>query len=234
MLRCTRLSCPKPLRWSIPFHVISLANRCHAVVRCRIQTEQLGRRGRKDDPLYRARRVLLADEERLDAAATERLWSLVELGDRGAEVAIAYRIKERLRDFYHTREPNEAHQLFEELQDHCLRPAMPPEIQRLGSRIRVWFDKICNYYLARVSNGSTLALNNLVKRIKRISVYRPSGVRWHLLSSMQESPIGASSDRSSRDEMSNPVRIRRAALYQAGIWGSMSARVGIMFYTSGI
>jgi transposase len=38
----------------------------------------------------------------------------------------------------------------------------------LGRTIRTWFDKICNYHLARVSNSPTEALNNLVKRIKRI------------------------------------------------------------------
>jgi transposase len=66
-----------------------------------------------DDPLYRARRVLLMGEEKLDAEATERLWSLLELGDPGTEVAIAYRIKERLRDFYGTRDPDEARALLE-------------------------------------------------------------------------------------------------------------------------
>jgi len=45
---------------------------------------------------------------------------------------------------------------------------MPPEIQSLGRTIRAWFDKICNYHLARVSNGPTEAVNNLNKRIKRI------------------------------------------------------------------
>jgi transposase len=30
------------------------------------------------------------------------------------------------------------------------------------------FDKICTYHTARVSNGPTEALNNLIKRIKRI------------------------------------------------------------------
>jgi len=46
---------------------------------------------------FRVRRVLLTGEEKLDAKATERLWSLLELGDPNAEVAIAYRVKERLR-----------------------------------------------------------------------------------------------------------------------------------------
>jgi len=71
------------------FHVISLANRCLDLVRRRVQIEQLGHRGRRDDPLYRARRVLLMGEEKLDVEATERLASLLELGDPSAEVAIA-------------------------------------------------------------------------------------------------------------------------------------------------
>jgi len=159
---------PKAAQVVDPFHLISLANRCLDAVRRRVQTEQLGHRGRRDDPLYRARRVLLRGEERLDAEATERLWSLLELGDPGAEVAIAYRVKERLRDFYRTSDPDEARALLDELQNHCLRRAMPPEIQKLGRTIRTWFDKICNYHLAKRSNGPTEALNNLIKRIKRI------------------------------------------------------------------
>ena len=44
-------------------------------------------------------------EEKLSDEATERLASLLELGDPGAEVAIAHRVKERLRDFYRCRDP---------------------------------------------------------------------------------------------------------------------------------
>src|SRR5208282_4175506 len=47
------------------FHVISLANRCLDAVRRRVQTERLGHRGRRDDPLYKARRALLVGEDRL-------------------------------------------------------------------------------------------------------------------------------------------------------------------------
>ena len=46
---------------------------------------------------------------------------------------------------------------------------MPPEPQKLGRTIRKWFDKICNYHLARFSNGPTEALNNLAKWIKRVA-----------------------------------------------------------------
>jgi transposase len=159
---------PKAAQVVDPFHLIALANRCLDAVRRRVQTEQLGHRGRRDDPLYRARRALLVGEEKLSAEAAARLQSLLELGDPGAEVAIAYRVKERLRDFYRATNPDEARQLLEELQGHCLKRSMPPEVQRLGRTIRDWFAKICNYHLAKMSNGPTEALNNLVKRIKRV------------------------------------------------------------------
>ncbi len=112
--------------------------------------------------------MLLRAEETLDDKANQRLWSLLELGDPGAEVAIAYRVKERLRDFYRTTDLGEARRMLTELRDHCLKRAMPREVQKLGRTIRDWFDKICNFHLARVSNGPTEALNNLIKSIKRI------------------------------------------------------------------
>jgi transposase len=159
---------PRALQVVDPFHAISLANRALDAIRRRVQNEQTGHRGRRDDPLYRARRLLLRGEERLDTESAERLASLLELGDPGAEVAIAYRIKERLRDFYTTFDPEEARAMLDELVRHCTKGAMPPEIQRLGRTLRNWFDKLCNFHLARVSNGPTEALNNLIKRIKRI------------------------------------------------------------------
>ena len=84
-------------------------------------------------------------------------------------MAIAYRVKERLRDFYRTWDWEQAKVILRELLEHCLRKAMPAEIQKLGRTIKQWFEKICNFHLARVSNGPTEALNNLIKRVKRVA-----------------------------------------------------------------
>jgi transposase len=156
---------PKAAQVVDSFHVISLANRALDAVRRRVQNEQTGHRGRRNDPLYRARRALLVGEERLDDKAAQRLTSLLTLGDPNAEVAIAYRIKERLRDFYRERDAAAARAILTELVEHCRLPAMPPELRKLGSTLDRWFAKICNYHMARVSNGPTEALNNLIKRI---------------------------------------------------------------------
>jgi transposase len=151
-----------------PFHVVKLANLALDTVRRRVQVQQLGHRGRRDDPLYRARRLLLRGEERLNDDAASRLRHLLDLGDPTAEVAIAYRVKERVREFYRTDDPHEAEALLEDLMQRCLLRTMPPEIQKFGRTLKKWFDKITNFHLTRLSNGPTESINNLIKRIKRI------------------------------------------------------------------
>lgn len=151
-----------------PFHAVALANRALDTTRRRVQNQQLGHRGRKDDPLYRIRRPLLTGEEKLSANAAQRLQSLLELGDPNAEVAIAHRAKEYLRDFYTMADADQARLALESLQHHCTKKEMSPELQTFGRSIKRWFQKILNWHTARISNGPTEALNNLIKRIKRI------------------------------------------------------------------
>ena len=151
-----------------PFHCVQLANRALDEIRRRVQREQQGHRGRRNDPLYRVRRVLLTGEELLDAKATQRLTSLLQLGDPHGEVALAYRVKERIREFYRCTDIAAARTMLAELIEHCLRPSLPPELNKLARTLKAWYDKICNFHIARISNGPTEALNNLIKHIKRI------------------------------------------------------------------
>ena len=80
----------------------------------------------------------------------------------------AARSMENPQKVFVTSDPDQARQLLQELQEHCVKRAMPPEVQRLGRTIRRWFEKLCNYHLAKVTNGPTESLNNLIKRIKRV------------------------------------------------------------------
>ena len=54
------------VRVADPFRVVRVANRCVDKVRRRVQNETLGHRGRKHDPLYRIRKLLLSGSERLN------------------------------------------------------------------------------------------------------------------------------------------------------------------------
>jgi hypothetical protein len=73
-----------------------------------VQNELLGQRGRKDDPLYRIRRVLLTGAERLNARGVDRMALGLRLGDPDDEVLGAWLAKKYLRDVYLTEEPGEA------------------------------------------------------------------------------------------------------------------------------
>lgn len=107
-------------------------------------------------------------EKNLNANGAQRLSSLLALGDPAAEVAIAYQVKERVRDLYRCTSANQAADMLDDLVEHSVRPAMPPEVRTLGRTLRTWGAKICNYHLAKVTNGPSESINNLIKRIKRI------------------------------------------------------------------
>ena len=46
---------------------------------------------------------------------------------------------------------------------------MPDEVRRLGRSIARWRDQIIAWHRSHVSNGPTEAVNNLVKRVKRVA-----------------------------------------------------------------
>ena len=88
-----------------PFHVVRVANRCVDKVRRRVQNETLGHRGRKADPLYRIRKLLLTGTERLDERGNDRVLLGLRIGDPHDEVLGAWLAKESVRDIYLTDNP---------------------------------------------------------------------------------------------------------------------------------
>ena len=46
---------------------------------------------------------------------------------------------------------------------------MPLEVRPLGRTIKRWRDQIVAWHRSHVSNGPTEAVNNLIKRIKRVA-----------------------------------------------------------------
>jgi len=99
---------------------------------------------------------------------SEKIKSLLELGDPNAEASLAYRVKEALSDFYEIPEINAAREALLLIVNHAKKKSMPPELKRLARTIEKWFEKIMAYHLAKVTNAPTEGLNNLIKRIKRV------------------------------------------------------------------
>ena len=152
-----------------PFHVIRLANDGIDEVRRRVQNDTLGHRGRKDDPLYRIRRLLLAAHERLGDTADAKLRGLLAAGDPRGEVRLAWHAKETLRGLYDITSPQLAGEYLTELAENLTDSDCPPELRRLGRTLDRWHAQIVNWHRSRVTNGPTEAINNLIKRVKRVA-----------------------------------------------------------------
>lgn len=127
----------------------------------------MGHRGRKDDPLWRARRRLSIASERLSADQHHRLVGLLRAGDPRQEVWFAWNAKEVVRQTYAHTDPELADEWVAEIARDFADPEMPFEVQRLGRTIAKWAGQITAWHRSHVSNGPTEAVNNLAKRIKR-------------------------------------------------------------------
>lgn len=152
-----------------PFHVVKLANSKIDDCRRRIQNQTLHHRGRRNDPLYRARKLLTMGRERLDPDGHVRLTGLLEAGDPNGELRLAWLAKEAVRSFYTNPDRGAAAANVWLLSEDMCRPQNPPEVRQLGRTIYRWRTQIANWHWSNVSNGPTESINNLIKRVKRVA-----------------------------------------------------------------
>jgi transposase len=172
------------------FHAVRLANRAIDDVRRRTQQTTLGHRGRKADPLYQIRRLLLVGHERLDRRAWQRLGRGLAAGDLHGQVLEAWGAKERLRAVYAAPHLAAARRRLTLFYQHCADSDIP-ELHRLARTISAWQDEILAYHTTGLSNGPTEAVNLLIEKVRRIghgfrnlNNYRlrlllRCGVTWH-------------------------------------------------------
>jgi transposase len=149
-----------------PFHVVRVANRCVDKVRRRVQNETLGQRGRKPDPLYRIRKLLLTGTERLDDRGNDRVLLGLRIGDPHDEVLGAWLAKESVRDVYLTDDPAVAATLVDKAIAGCAADDVE-EIRSLGKTLSSWRNEIIAHHRTGTSNGPTEGLNLAVKKVKR-------------------------------------------------------------------
>ena len=136
-----------------PFHVVRVGNRCLDKVRRRVQNETLGHRGRKDDPLYRIRKLLLAGDERLDDRGRNRLLLGLRVGDPHDEVLGAWLAKESVREVYLTDDPKAAALLLDKAIAGCAVDDVE-EIRSLGTTLESWQAEILAHHESGASNES--------------------------------------------------------------------------------
>ncbi len=149
-----------------PFHVVRVGNRCVDQVRRRVQNETLGHRGRKHDPLYRIRKLLLTGSERLDQRGSERMLLGLRVGDPHDELLGAWLAKESVRDVYLADTVADAATLLDKAIAGCASDEVA-EVRSLGTTLASWRTEILAHHDTGASNGPTEGLNLCVKKVKR-------------------------------------------------------------------
>jgi transposase len=150
------------------FHAIRLANAVVDQVRRRTQQATLGHRGRKRDPLYRIRKLLLTAAEQLTGRGRARLRAGLAAGDPGGEVAAAWQGKELLRAVYAAVDTAAARAALERFY-RWSDGVQVPELSRLARTVRAWEVEILAWHATEgCSNGPTEAVNLLIKKVKRV------------------------------------------------------------------
>jgi transposase len=150
------------------FHAIRLASEAVNDVRRRVQQEQLGHRGRKHDPLYGIRRLLLRTWSNLNERGWERLRAGLAAGDPDGEVAAVWLARELLAEVYAARDLAHAKRRRIVFFQHAA-DADIPELTRLATTIDHWSAELLAFHTTGgASNGPTEAVNLLVEKIRRI------------------------------------------------------------------
>ena len=151
------------------FHVTRLGLTALDEVRRRVQQDTLHRRGHRDDPLYRIRRLLRRAPETLSERAWTRLETELVLGDPAGEVTQAWMAAHELRYLYRRgHDLSDSRRRLHDVLSRCVFSDIP-ELLRLARTLDAWTEELLAYFTTGgISNGPTEAINLLIKRIKRV------------------------------------------------------------------
>ena len=151
-----------------PFHVVRLAGDALDECRRRVQRDTFGRRGHKDDPLYKARRTLHTGAGLLTDKQQARLETLFA-DERHAEVQATWGIYQRMITAY--REPDRKlgrfvmQQLIDSLTSGV--PALLVEARKLGRTLKQRAADILAFFdRPGTSNGPTEAINGRLEHLR--------------------------------------------------------------------
>ena len=154
------------------FHVVRLGQAAVDDVRRRRQQETLGRRGHREDPLYRGRRLLRRGFTTLNQRQWSRLELTLSVGDPSGQLTSAWMVAQELQLLYaRSHDLADARHRIWRILDRCARSDVP-ELLRLARTLDAWADELLAYWTPTgrrgVSNGPTEAVNALIKKIKKI------------------------------------------------------------------
>jgi transposase len=150
------------------FHVVRLGTQVVDEVRRRVQQDTLGRRGHKDDPLYKIRGLLRHGAEHLTEKQQAKIRHCLDAGDLTDEVNVTWQCYQQLRSIYHA-VPAKGREIATKVLD-SFHTCPIPEVARLGRTLRAWRAQVLAYFdTSGVSNGGTEAINLIIEKVRRLA-----------------------------------------------------------------
>jgi transposase len=149
-----------------PFHLVQLANLMLTRVRQRLVREREQRRGRKIDPAWAHRTLLLRGYNTLSKKGRDRLAWVFATDDPTDELSAAWGVKEQLRRLLASAHVETARTEKMILGCYVLAADMD-ETWRLWHTIEAWWSAIEVLISYRITNARTEAANTGIKHIKR-------------------------------------------------------------------
>jgi transposase len=154
-----------------PFHLVQLANKMVTSVRWRIVRAKYGRRGRKDDPEYGIKRLLLRNLEDLRDEQREKLWNTLADDPQLTDLQLAWIAKEHLRDLlalritraHTTPAASAVRDRWTSLLLWCADHDHIPELVTFAHTLNTWRQEIINSVLTGASNAGSEGVNRIQK-----------------------------------------------------------------------
>ncbi|MEV8000844.1 ISL3 family transposase [Pseudarthrobacter oxydans] len=151
-----------------PFHVVRLAGDALDRCRRRVQQDLHGHRGRKDDPLYQARRTLHTGHDLLTDRQRQRLTALFE-NEEHVQVEATWGIYQRMIGAYREPDRDRGKQLMTNLIESVTTgvPTALTELRTLGRTLKKRAEDVLAYFdRPGTSNGPTEAMNGRLEHLR--------------------------------------------------------------------
>ena len=159
-----RKALPKARISADHWHVIRLANEMVTKVRRRRVWELHARRGRNVDTAYQYRKLLTCAADRLSLRQRTRLQ---QLPDEDIELAVAWGIKEHVRQLLAARDIASFQREWAAL-ERAVKATRLPEPVALFKTLTAWRRELLTYCRTRITNARSEAANLKAKTFKRI------------------------------------------------------------------
>lgn len=169
----TKQALPRAQAVMDPFHVVHLAADKLTVCRQRLQRMTTGRRGKKNDPLYKNRKTLLTRIDFLTDRQHRRLEQLWATDEDYVALEVTWSVYQQIIAAYQYPKKAEGKKLMRKVISTLRSSTMPKgleEIKQLGNTLYRRQKDVLAYFDIGASNGPVEAINGRLEHLRGIAL----------------------------------------------------------------